>query len=264
MNMDDKYHKILPSLELLLDYLDGLLEEDSAKKIEMAIGESDELKSIVEGIKLYYENEGQDRDKLELYIDQVRIKFQSRAMINDHSAQTPGSKVFNWLKVAAVLAFILVAGLLLIYNFISPDVDEMIAGQIENRYDAPIAFRNGESTNELIWSKVLNAYEQKNYDDALNYLDKIPVNDERYIDGQFYKGLCLLYMNPVDYEKSIRYLSFVSESEHRLKEPADWFLALAYFKNNNQKQAADSFQKIVHENLYKKKEAKQIFSLLSE
>ncbi|MEX0313839.1 MAG: zf-HC2 domain-containing protein, partial [Allomuricauda sp.] len=54
--------------EMLIDYVDGILDSESRKKIEEHIKNSPESSEIVDNIKWYYETYGHDREKLESYL----------------------------------------------------------------------------------------------------------------------------------------------------------------------------------------------------
>lgn len=262
--MIENQRKALPSLELLLDYLDGILDQDSAQQIEIKINESEELKSILEGIKLYYESEGKDRAKLEIYADQIRMKFytNSKGIKKEHVSAS--QKPSFWIRIAATVAVVLIAGIALFYNLDSTDADKLISNHLQNRYEAPITLRGGETTNQLVWGEVINSYQQNDFESALNSLEELPESDNQRMMGEFYKGLCYLYQETANYSKAVSILLPVSSSEHRLNERAEWFLALAYYKNGDMNKARLIFQKIARENLYKKTESERIFTLLAE
>ncbi len=262
--MSNNYHKALPSLELLLDYLDGILDEDSTRQIEYAIDESDELKSIVEGIRVYYEEEGKDRAKLEVYADQIRGKFYS-STTNDseHNSGFQKTPAF-WFRTAAAIGLFLIAGTVLLYNTLSIDVEQLVSHHIQDHYDAPLTFRGDNDPNQLMWSDIVDSYLKKDFELSLVKLEKLPDYDDRRLPVDFYTGLCNLYKKGANYEKAIESLKLVSDSEHRLNEKAEWYLALAYYQNSEEVKAKALLQKITEKNFYKRKEAKKLLMLLSE
>ncbi|MEL6560686.1 MAG: hypothetical protein AAFQ94_21010 [Bacteroidota bacterium] len=264
--MNEKYNRILPSLELILDYLDGILDAQASSELEKAIEGSDELKSIIEGISLYYESEGRDRDKLEAYVEQVRINQQLKTHHSSFSQSEAKSKslLFNF-RIAATIAFFLLAGLFAIY-FIIPqnNVGDMISAHLKTPYEAPEVFRNSAGSSDVIWSDFIAAYQNKDFEKAIAILEELPDSASSQMNARFYKGLCNLYKRPSNLTKTINHLTVVSASDHRLNEQATWFLALTYYKKREWSKAMEVFEKISRSNLYKKKEAKQIIELLSD
>lgn len=266
MNMNEKYHKALPSFELILDYLDGILDTEASQRLEIAIQESDELKSIIEGISLYYESEGKDRKKLEAYVEQVRFNQHFKTP-NSSVNQSVGRKRSSsyYLKIAASIVLALMVGLSVIYFVMSQnDAANLIADHLNTPYDAPEIFRSSENSDELIWNNFALAYQNQDFENAILLLNEFPDSVASMMNVKFYKGMCHLYKKPPQLSKTIEFLTEVSESDHRLKEQADWFLAIAYFKNWNRTEALKKFEEISRSNLYKNKEAKEFIELLSD
>lgn len=264
--MNEKYQRILPSLELILDYLDGILDPQASIELERAIEGSDELKTIIEGISLYYESEGRDRIKLEAYVEQVRMNQQLKTHHSSFNQFEAKSKKLSFsIRIAATVAFFLIAGLFALY-FIVPqnNAGEMVSAHLKNPYEAPEVFRNSGNMNDVVWSNFASAYQNRDFKNALVILNELPDSASSRMNAKFYLGLCHLYKRPPDLSETIEYLTEVAESDHRLNEQADWFLALTYFKNRDRSKARKVFEKISSSNLYKKKEAHQIIGLLVE
>jgi len=224
--MSNNYQKALPSLELLLDYLDGILDQDSSKMIEAAILDSDELRSIVEGMKLYYESEGRDRGKLEAYVEKVRFGFSEKVEEEVSSKGLFERSSSFWMRIAAGLIFLLVSGIYLFNSYYSVNADSYVIAQLQNHYEAPKAFRDSGESEEAIWQQVILAYKQGNYGESFSSLQLLKESDQRFVTGQFYKGLCKLYGSPSNPALALPYFRDVAESQHRLNERAKWFLAL--------------------------------------
>lgn len=87
----------------------------------------------------------------------------------------------------------------------------------------------------------LNLYYQRNYKALLDLLEKQPITP----CNEYYKGLC--YMEMKDFLKAI--LSFtetIKTPEQSTKQRAEWYLGLAFLKNNEPEKAKEMMVKILN------------------
>lgn len=241
----------IPSPELLLDYLDGILDLENTHRIRKEIEESEELKSIVDGIVHLKELEEYDNEQILEYIQKLQSGFKEEKTI---SKLIPNTK-FIWLKIAASLLLVVTAWFVLQNIFSTTTMSDFVDVQLSEIYPAPELFRDKNSD----WTLVHKYYNEGEYNFAATELSKIKTSDPDDKAADFYLGLCYLYDNKTD--RAIEYLQSVSTSTSRLSNNAKWFLSLAYLKTRNEPMAKSILTAVIDAKSYKHEEAQKLIEL---
>ncbi|MCF6223728.1 MAG: hypothetical protein L3J34_08375 [Flavobacteriaceae bacterium] len=136
-----------------------------------------------------------------------------------------------------------------------------------------VAYRNiiqpvvRSSEVNTIEYKAFVAYENRECHKALNLFNSTVNSKEEYI--QFYKAMCYLSLskpsNAINLLLPIATSTNKNDSKINFKEIANWYLALAYLKNEEKQKAISQFSFIANhpDNYFKKEEANKILNYLN-
>jgi len=135
--------------------------------------------------------------------------------------------------------------------------------QLERNTVQPVV--RGESINTIEY-KAFAAYEARDFYKAINLFNSVQNPEDSNI--LFYKGLCFLAVNKP--ENAIALFNQLTASElntvqtEGLSDKANWYLALAYLKNNETDKTIEQLTTIVNRPPpgYKKNEAEKILNYL--
>jgi len=135
--------------------------------------------------------------------------------------------------------------------------------QVDRNTIQPVV--RGESLKTIEY-RAFVAYEAQDYYKAINLFNSVKTPDEAYII--YYKGLCFLALEKSD--EAIALLSEVAtqpalDSETAdFREKANWYLAMAYLKNNETEKAISRLSLITNNpsSNFKKQEAQEVLGYL--
>ena len=248
-------------LEVLIDYVDGILDAKSRKKIEEYIENNPEGLEIVDNIKWYYETYGKDREKLETYLDETRKGILSALdeALEEPSARPPKVRPV-WYKISRVAAIVLLllVPTIIILNRTNSTAD-ILDDYLSTPYDKPPVTRGEVGQNLSLWNQVALEYGNQNYNGAIASLETIIDQKETLSMAHFYTGLCYLFLKDPEPDKAIPHLQRVVDSENPFMEPGLWYLSLAYLRNNQESLGKQTLENIKG---YKVEEAQKLLAEL--
>jgi len=196
------------------------------------------------------------REELKLDLQQFEKEFQEKSK---------KSFFFNKWLVAASIALLIGFGFWVIKDTYYPTNEQLFAQNFEPYRNIVQPIVRGENPKTIEHSAFV-AYENKDYHKAINLFNSVNNPNEPYI--QFYKAMSLLSLNKTD--DAIQVLLPVavgentSSSSKNFAEMANWYLALAYLKNDNSDKALSQFLVVANHPTYtfKKDEAKKIIKFI--
>lgn len=170
----------------------------------------------------------------------------------------------KWLIAASVI-LLLGLGSILIKTAYFPSPERLFVQNFEPYRNIIQPVARGENIN-TIESSAFVAYENKNYHKAINLFNSVEDPDTTYI--LFYKAMCQLSINNA--AEAIKLLTPIATSakdkdqDKNFKELSNWYLALAYLKNNEEAKAISQFSLVAYHpsHTFKKEEAKSILDAL--
>jgi tetratricopeptide (TPR) repeat protein len=181
-------------------------------------------------------------------IDEINLENRIKEIISDKEAkieeldvkidkpQRPIEKLFgNSIVRYAVAASMVILLVIFWHDF------TMSSRVYEKFYEPENTDVRGHEIAECPDKNTLVLYYQGNYKSILNLLAKKPVNP----CNDYYKGLC--YMELGDFQKAI--LSFnvaTKSSEIIIKQRAEWYLGLAFLKNDEPEKSKEMMKKIIN------------------
>lgn len=207
--------------DVIRDYLHGLVDQETARRVRDLIRTDDVARNIAAGIlQLEHDFKGNEND-IDAYIDEL-LKKQLK-LIDDQ--ERSGSRI--WLRLAAAVLIIAVSGFVLWRVLANGNVLER---ELRHRY--PLAsLQRGPITNTGF-----QAYVSGNYREAIKAFE----NNSTDATVVFYNGLSHLYTG--EYDAAITLLGSLQESRYR--EQALWFQALALMKSGRKEEAKKNLEQI--------------------
>ncbi len=179
------------------------------------------------------------------------------------------SKLFflpkKWL-VAASIILLVGLGFWFVKNSYFPSDKKLYTQNFEPYRNIVQPIVRGKKINTIEY-KAFVAYENRECHKAINLFNSSVNSEVDYI--QFYKAMCYLSLNKTS--NAINLLLPIATSEIKnnsnknFKEIANWYLGLAYLKNNEKQKAISQFYLIANypNKTYKKEEAIKILGYLN-
>ena len=207
------------SIEVLIDYVDGILDAKSREKVENYIEKSSEGSEIVDGIRWYYQTYGQDRENLENYLLESKqgILDALEPTIQEQTTQTEVRPLWRRIvRVAAIILLLTIPTLMVVNS--SKSETALLDEHLSVPYDNPPVVRGDVEQNTILWNRISSLYGNQDYNGALASLDTIIQRRETLSMAHFYAGLCYLYSENPKPDMAISHLQNVVESENPFKE----------------------------------------------
>lgn len=170
----------------------------------------------------------------------------------------------KWM-VAASLLLITTLGIWSVKSLYYPSNEVIYEDYFQADRNTVQPVVRGENLNTIEY-RAFVAYEAQDYYKAINLFNSVKTPDEAYII--YYKGLCFLAL-----EKSDEAIALLTEVATKpalegksadFREKANWYLAMAYLKNNETEKAISSLSLIIDNpsSNFKKQEAQEILGYL--
>lgn len=232
--LDDKY------IELIDDYLDGILGQEETEKLQSELKENQELKDLLDLIQL-------TRESIRLSGQKELVQKIHEEFINDSDKEKNNGKVVNikispwWLGIAASLTLLILFGnfwyktqttALFEDNYIAYNLPTMrSAGDMENKINT--LYKNGDYNEiigivdinsedaELLFLSGMSHFQMENYEESAQFLKKVQqLNENRTFETAFFQDeadyyLFLAYLKTGNLSEADQYLSRItSQSNH--------------------------------------------------
>jgi hypothetical protein len=230
--------------DTIRDYLHGLVDQETARRIRDLIRTDDVARNIAAGIlQLEHEFKGEEQE-IEAYIEGLRDK--QLQLIGAQGRVVPASR--NWMRLAAAILIIVASAAVLWLTVFRNDRNDLLEAELSQRYPSAVVER-GESDVDAGFE----FYSRGEYAKAIASFD-MASND---VSVTFYNGLSNLYAG--EYTRAVALLSSNSLRTSRYAEQAVWFRSLALIKSGRNDEAKESLEEISkNSELYKSKEALQL------
>ena len=213
--------------ELLTKYLDGQLQGEQLKNLELRIKEDkslqeelDNLKISIEAIKSY----GLYKKVSSIHSDMMK-EFNQQALPRIGSAN---KFVKNTLKIAATV--FIISGSMLLYQYITLSSQSLF----RNNFQAYSLHENRGNETE---SPLEQQYKLTNYSTVIELFQQLPT---RTIQDYFIAGNAYLQQNnPAEAMKcflSVREINKVQQT-HLYEDDTEYYLAMSYLENNEPSRA---------------------------
>ncbi len=155
------------------------------------------------------------------------------------------------LFIAASLLILLGTSWQFFFNSQPKSTDELYASYFEPYRNIVQPIVRGEHKEDL-QSKAFEAYEAKDYENAIMYFNEI-LNEEPNATISFYKANALLQLNKTN--EAILILQANIKNSDTLQDRNLWYLALAYLKDSNIDASKKALKNLLSQSEFKSKEA---------
>lgn len=230
------------SVDEIEEYLSSELTEENLASFEEELIVNPDL---VAEVQLYKEI---DEAVAEEDIMQLRASLESIKIEEEHSRNKekrgvvlPNAQKVVWYTVAASIMLILgIASFIRNQSFSS----EELYRNYYQTYDAGTVFRSANSTEDILINQAMEAFNEKDYSEALNLYTKVLAEDETNPVGNFYAGMAL--QEEQRFEEAINsYQKVVTHADNLFVEQAEWYIGLCYLQREERDKAVRQFRKIV-------------------
>jgi tetratricopeptide (TPR) repeat protein len=237
----DSYHtSSCLSLEQLIAYVENRLSSQERSRIEKHLKDCKLCSDAVEGVNLT-----SDKGKAGFIVKSLEKEIHNRL-------SSGRVKKYNLIKYYSIAAILLIAVLSSLYLFNKKSPSEEIFAEYFKPYPNTIPLlRGNKAIAEL--QEAMMEYEHENYDPALKILQKILDAKPEFMVAHFYSGISNLCLDKPQ-QAIIHFKIVIEDRNNDFKEQAEWYLGLAFIKNNDIKSSKLSFQEIINKDgIYKEK-----------
>ncbi|MBN1924354.1 MAG: hypothetical protein JW798_00835 [Prolixibacteraceae bacterium] len=239
------------------DYLLDYLDEKERLEFETQLSEDDRLKTEI----IFNE----EINEAIIEKDILRLRASLKEITSENNSETkirrliPDSrnKHLRYIGAAASITAIVSAG---VYSLQKQNQSvSQLYQQVYKPYNSVGLYRSATSSDHAL--KGIEQYNQKNFENALKHFSIILAQNNQHPVGNYYSGLCHLELQ--QYNKAIQsFQGVIAENNNLFIEQAEWYMALGYLANNEEKKAYTTLYAIIEKKGYYKKEAKELLKKL--
>ncbi len=257
-----------PLQERIQLYLKGLLPPDEVTQFEGEIEQNEELKDEVQlqrevnALLQLYGNRETLKGKLDAIADEYEAESEEESEATTAPPKTISftQRMRPLLAIAAIL--VLVVGAYFVLN--NQDDPQRLYAKHFTPYTNTLTVRGVEDTTAIANAEktAMQQYENQAFDQAAATFDQLtrlnPADQNTYL---FYAGVARLANQQP--KEAIQHLQTVAGTDNPYREQAQWYIALAYLKDNDIDQAKNSLDKIANQSVHdRKKDAQQLLKAL--
>lgn len=224
--------------EYILGKLPAKEEDDFRQQLLLDSNLADEVKKrelILSGL------EALGNEKMRDHIKAVRKEMLAEAS-NNSLEKGKNRSLFIWLSAAAAIFVLCWTG----WYLLNPTTinAEAIFAETYSPYLEDFGSRGPNSTKDYL--QAVSAYEAKDYIVAIPLLESILKMESQNSEVELILGDCLLSINKT--EEAIEHFNAVIARKTNLyNDPAQWFLALSYLKQNKIEACQKTLQSLIQD-----------------
>lgn len=248
----------METTRIIEQYLDGSLTREEQVWIDEKIASDHDFSELITLHREVNESIGDQKfAEFRRALQKVSIAYLNEENRSDISIKPAKSNRMFFLKIAAVIFLVACSGMVIKLVLFQPDNPVRLYNKNYQTYQPDVISRSAESTYKDLEMAIMN-YGNKNYDVAYASLNKIIAGAPQNYTAWFYKGLTCLEQNKAS-EAVISLEAIPYEWDSLFREHRNWYLALAYLKNNQTEEAAFLFRKISEQGEYYADKAQKIY-----
>jgi hypothetical protein len=165
----------------------------------------------------------------------------------------------TWWWMAASFAAVIITVAILMSDKAVVTGQDLFAQEL-TPYPILVQHRSG-GTSELNWQTFTDSYSQGKYEDAIAALQLVDTTEYPGYVVHFYRGVCLLLIQPPQSKVAIGEFDFVLKSTNQLHEQSNWYLALAHLQLGEYTMAVSRL-KTLENGTFKTEEASDLLETL--
>lgn len=245
------------SFDLLLDYVEGLVDPATRNRIDQFLTEDEEYRNVVAGIQYYYQQYGHDRAQLEQYLHE----FQQRLIKEQVPSKT--RRLNNrFLSIAAIVLGLVLTVFLLRNQLMPPlSADGLVAAALKDPYANVYSISRSQATDTLR-SQISQWYDREDYQQAAASIQKIIQDNPPAEASDFFMlAQCYLNQRPPAYQQAAEVLKnlLANGVPASLRQQTQWYLAVSQYQSGEKATAKNLFSEIAGDsNHYRKESAQEI------
>ncbi|MEZ4847538.1 MAG: tetratricopeptide repeat protein [Bacteroidia bacterium] len=220
--------------ELIEKYLNGELSGEALANFEKRLTDEPDLAAELEEIRALHQlvelggdqiAQRQINQAADLYDSQRRVVYRRRSVV---------------LGMVAILAMVL----LVFYPRLKKleNINDQLFAENFRPFRGPSHVRSDDSAE--YWEEIRQAYETENYSEVITQLKNKRPSSQDYLQ-QFYLGMSYLAKTPSQPDHAILAFEKVIKTDNDYIEIAEWYLGLAYLKNQQRDKAKVHFQQLI-------------------
>jgi len=241
--MDPKY-----TFEQIEAYLDGELPPQEASAFEAALDSDTDLQQAVAAHRA-------TRRAVDAYATQ-RTHERVKSIFTEHQKKKQPGFSTNMLRIAAAIAVVLALGISYFYVQGGTDAIQLAEAYLEP-YPDRITTMGSEADSPIM--AAINAYNKADYVSALEAFRQVPSDHPQQALVQLYTGISALETGAEG--EAIQVLKPLAEQAGDYQGAAQWYLALAYLKQDDAK-AIPLLRKLAENGGYRATSAQEILEEL--
>ncbi len=234
------------TIEEIDEYIDSSLDDEAVASFEEELLMNPGLAAELNLNKEINEAIG-ERDIMSL-----RDQLQSISRIERESGKEkrglmmPKRKQIVWYAAASIILLLAISGILKNKSY----TDQQIYTEFYQPYNGIAnTSRSASTAEDEMMGEAIHRINEKDYDSALNLLNKILSKDENNYTGNFYSGLS--YQGKGEYNNAIQsFTKVITHGDNLFVEQSEWYLGLCYLNNEEREKALRQFRKIAESNGY--------------
>ena len=231
--------------KLIDQFLRGELDEVAEQNLQERMQSDEEFAEEVrfqEEAKQFIQHR-EDRNQLKEQLFQLRQEAKKEAKVIPFRR-----KLIYYLSAAAAIALICI--------FIWPFLFSNASLYDQYAQHEPLALQK-RNENASIVEEAENAFNKKDYATAYTKLKAITTDDATNIQARLAYGISALETDRLEEAKQI--FQEIAQGQSAVKDSANWYLALTFLKEKNEKQAAEILQ-LIPENTFWGKKAQELLT----
>lgn len=220
-------------LDLLIDHVDGLLDEATSSRIEKQRSNDPDLDATLKGISLFLADHSNNREELEKWLQQTdTLSLESTQLKGEQPTSFFSTPSRAWLMAAAVLGLVA-----LLWISVQPNANDYLTEQSAVHYSLP-TYRSDEVSPA---TEALQEYASKNYESAQKLLMAMSPQDH---DPLSMMALGMSSFHLGDHAQAIEILQSEIVQNSTLADQANWFSALAAWHLKECEEAEEYLNKV--------------------
>ena len=237
-------HLTPPSIELMLDYLEGNLSRDEAAAVRQRIEQEPFYQEALASLRQALEEDpAGTRDRAQRYRDLMREQF-NRPRVTAPPAPQAGWRFPRWQVAAATVLLLLLPAL---YLWQRPPLEQrLVAQHLQPAHVLTLRSGKTEASQYDPWAGAVRAYGDKAYPEAITQFEaflgapEATTNAVKQQQARLYLGVSyLLAQQPAAAIAPLQ--SLLDQSRSELQDEARWYLAWAYLQENRRTEALELF-----------------------
>lgn len=202
-----------------------------------------------------------DVDKRSFIASLKKVNAEFQKSENKKNKTRNISRNIYYYLAAAILIVCIGIGSILKFGLFSTDINsESIFNEYYSTYQNDYQSRSDEKVVNNLY-QAFQAYENKDFDNAVELFSKVSESDASIMMAHFYKGISCVEIS--DYKQAIEsFKKVLTNSNNPYFPQSHWYCALTWLKLNNPESAKEHLEWLIKNDRHYNQKAKEILNKL--